>query len=55
MSRAYHVRLQDEDADRLDKIVKKRKTTNQEYLKAIIMGDMEKVERNFFNIFKKRS
>jgi len=50
MSKMFGVRLQVEDARRLENIIKKRKTTAQEYLKAVVMGDMERVEKHWFSI-----
>ena len=50
MSKMFGVRLQDEDAKRLENIIAKRKTTPQEYLKAVIMGELDKVERNWIKV-----
>ena len=60
MSKMFGVRLQDEDARRLESVVKRRKTTPQEYLKAVVLDDLDKVGRNWVKsgmevVFKKRS
>ena len=61
MSKMYGVRIHDDEyAAKLDKIVKRRKTTVNAYLEAVICADIDRVERNWVKsgmevVFKKRS
>ena len=47
MSKMFGVRLSDEDAARLDKVIARYETTPQEYLKAIILGELARAERTW--------
>jgi len=50
MSGVLSVRVSDEAVERVDNLVKKRKTTRQEWLQAVVMGELDKVEKHWFNI-----